>query len=171
MVDFAAGVIVFLVHMLMIYTNFWLLQPLYPVPRVLTLHPTKIWSTEETEDLAVDSSAVDVKTALEALSNVGTVNVTREDLGGDLFSWLITFTEPAFSAYSITVEHEKGENHTESTTLLSFPLLYAGGTGTGSGFDLGTIGSGGAINATRVKRGTLGSVSGEVREVPCSVIR
>lgn len=118
----------------------------------------------------MDALASDVKTALEALSNVGTVNVTRQDLGGDLFSWLVTFIEPAGSAYGFTTKDETAESGAESTILLSFPLLYAGGEDSDSKFDLGTLGNGGGINATRVQRGTLGPVSGEVREEPYSTL-
>lgn len=116
---------------------------------------------EETDDLAFDSSALDVKSALEGLTNVGTVNVTREDLGGNLYSWLITFTEPAISSYSSDAQVDD-ENLETASAVLSFPLLYAGGEDD-SGFGLGTLGTGAYINATRVERGTLGPLSGEVR--------
>lgn len=119
---------------------------------------------EETDDLAVDASAADVKAALEALTYMGTVNVTREDLGSDLYAWSITFTEPTTSAYSNSDSATDIDTATGlSLVPLSFPLLYAGGEDWGGGLGLGTLGTGGEINATRLQRGTLGPLSGEVR--------
>lgn len=106
----------------------------------------------------------DVKAALEALTYMGTVNVTREDLGSDLYAWSITFTEPMTSAYSNSDSATDIDTATGSSLVpLSFPLLYAGGEDWGGGLGLGTLGTGGEINATRVQRGTLGPLSGEVR--------
>ena len=97
-----------------------------------------------------------MKTALESLTNVGTVDVTRKDAGRDQYSWYITFTEPATSAYSVSMEGSA------AAAALSFPLIYAGG-GTGDeALGLSTLGTGGKVNATRLRRGTLGPLSGEV---------
>lgn len=111
---------------------------------------------EETDDLAFDASASDIKAFLEALSNVGGVNVTRKELGDDHFSWLVTFTEPATSAY-------RDKRGTEGGSMLFFPLLYAGGVDEGGALGLGTLGAGGGINASRAKQGTLEPLFGEVR--------
>ena len=117
---------------------------------------------EETDDLAFDASASDVKSALETLTNVGTVNVTRDDLGNDLYAWSITFTEPTTSAYVANADIiEDGDGNVTSTGL-SFPLLYVGGAESDVGLGLETLGTGGGINVTRVKRGTLGPLSGQV---------
>ncbi|CAN0397451.1 unnamed protein product, partial [Hapterophycus canaliculatus] len=79
---------------------------------------------EETEDLNFDASAADVKYALEALSNVGTVDVTRDEGdSGDLHSWRITFVNPAISALSSVDEDEDVDG---TSAVLSFPLVYAG---------------------------------------------
>lgn len=118
-------------------------------------------SIGETEDLDFDASASEVKAALEAIPAVGIVNVTREDLGGDLYSWIITFTEPATAACKIG--KDAGKDETSTLPVLSFPLLYAGGGESNHTLGLGTLGTGGSINATRLRRGTLGSVTGEVR--------
>lgn len=111
-----------------------------------------------------------MKAALEALPNVGTVEVTRED--GDTtdgYAWQVTFTEPVLSAYSSSVyagdDDESGV--TDSLVALSFPLLYAGGEEySAGGVGLGTLGNGGELNVTRLRRGTLGPLSGEVRIKP-----
>ena len=116
---------------------------------------------EQTDDLAFDASASDVKSALETLTNVGTVNVTRDDLGNDLYAWYITFTEPATSAANVDVIEDGDEN--VASTELSFPLLYAGGEESDAGLGLETLGTGGRINVTRVQRGTLGPLSGQVK--------
>lgn len=122
---------------------------------------------EETDDLAFDASAADVKTALEALTNVGTVDVTREDgEGGDTYAWQVTFTEPVLSAHSSVYTGDDGGGDIDSAVALSFPLLYAGGEEYGGGLGLGTLGAGGELNVTRVRRGTLGPLSGEVRIKP-----
>lgn len=99
-----------------------------------------------------------MKSALEALTNVGTVNVTREERGGDNYAWLITFAEPAISSHSADIE----EGTEATSALLSYPLLYAGGEDEGAGLGIETLGTGGEINATRVQRGTLGPLAGEV---------
>lgn len=104
-----------------------------------------------------------MKAALEALANVGTVDVTRED--GDeseLYAWSITFTGPVMSAYS-SVDGDEDTDIDGSAAMLSFPLLYAGGENGDDGLGLGTLGTGGELNVTRVHRGTLGSLSGKVR--------
>lgn len=119
---------------------------------------------EETEDLAFDASDADVKDALEALGNVGTVDVTREDGdGGGLYAWHVTFTEPVLPAYSSAYLGDGGGNEVDpATATLSFPLLYAGGEDDDGGLGLGTLGAGGQLNVTRERRGTLGPLSGEV---------
>lgn len=117
---------------------------------------------EETDDLAFDASASDVKSALETLTNVGTVDVTRDDLGNDLYAWSITFTEPATSAYVATVDIVENGDTNVTSTELSFPLLYAGGAESDAGLGLETLGAGGEINVTRIRRGTLGPLSGQV---------
>ena len=124
-----------------------------------------IIGTEETDDLAFDVSEEDMKAALEALVNVGTVDVTRENSdGGGLYVWYVTFTEPALPAYSTSVypgDDDDGGDANSAATL-SFPLLYPGGEEGESG-DLGTLGAGGRLNVTRERRGTLGPLSGAVR--------
>lgn len=112
--------------------------------------------------MSFDASASDLKSTLEALPSVGTVNVSREDMGGDLYAWTITFTEPSSSAYTTTTEVEDEDGTTTTTTLLSFPLLYAGGVESDDGFGLGTLGTGSGLNVTRVRQGTLGPISGKV---------
>lgn len=118
---------------------------------------------EETDDLAFDASASDVKSALESLTNVGTVNVTRDDLGSDLYAWSITFTEPITSAYVGNVDNFEDGDANVTSTGLSFPLLYVGGAESDAGLGLETLGTGGGINVTRVERGTLGPLSGQVK--------
>lgn len=111
-----------------------------------------------------------MKAALEALTNVGTVNVSREDgESADNDAWQVTFTEPVLSAYSSSAyaSDDQGSGDVESVVALSFPLLYAGGEEySAGGISLGTIGIGGGLNVTRVRRGTLGPLSGEVRMKP-----
>lgn len=92
---------------------------------------------------------------------MGTVNVTREDLGGNLYAWTVTFKEPELSAFSVTMIAGEEDEATQGTLLL-FPLLYAGGTHDSGGRGLGTLGHGGGVNVTRVRGGTLGPISGEV---------
>lgn len=122
---------------------------------------------EETDDLSFDASDAEVKAALEALRNVGTVDVTREDGGGgDLFAWLVTFTGPVLPAYSSTHLGDDEENEiAPSPATLSFPLLYAGGEEDEGGLGLGTLGAGGQLNVTRERPGTLGPLLGEVRKL------
>lgn len=104
-----------------------------------------------------------MKDALEALTNVGTVDVTREDGdGSDLYAWSITFTGPVVSAYS-NVDSDEDTDVDEAAAMLWFPLLYAGGEDGDDGLGLGTLGTGGELNVTRVHRGTLGPLSGKVR--------
>ena len=118
---------------------------------------------EETEDLAFDASDEEVKDALEALGNVGTVDVTREDGGGGLYAWHVTFTEPTLPAYSNAhLGDSDGSEVDPAAATLSFPLLYAGGGDDDGGLGLGTLGAGGQLNVTRERRGTLGPLSGEV---------
>lgn len=100
-----------------------------------------------------------MKAALEGLPSVGTVNITRHPLGGDLFSWIITFTEPATSAYSVLADEEEAGN---ARPLLSFPLLYGGGGGGTRTLGIHTLGSGGSLNVTRLRRGTFGPLTGKV---------
>lgn len=122
--------------------------------------PGTLPGVEETEDLNFDASADDVKSALEALSNVGTVNVTRDESdGGGLYSWRITFVEPIMSALSSVDQNGDAGG---SSAILLFPLLYAGGEENDAAPGLGTLGAGGEFNVTRLHRGTLGSLSGEV---------
>lgn len=127
-------------------------------------------TAEETDDLAFDASAADVKAALEALTVVGTVDVTREDGdANDNYAWQVTFTEPVLSAYSSSVyaSEDDGNGVIDSLVALSFPLLYAGGKEySADGAGLGTLGNGGELNVTRVRRGTLGPLAGEVRIMP-----
>lgn len=92
---------------------------------------------------------------------MGAVNVTRDegDSGG-LYSWRITFVEPIMSAInSVDEDGSAGD----IITVLSFPLLYAGGGEDDTAQGLGTLGAGGEVNVTRRYRVTLGSLSGEVR--------
>lgn len=119
---------------------------------------------EETDDLAFDASDADVKAALEALGNVGTVEVAREDgAGAGLYAWLVTFTEPVLSAYSSPYPGDgEGDAIDPAEATLWFPLLYAGGEEEDGGLGLGTLGAGGQLNVTRERRGTLGPLSGEV---------
>lgn len=111
-----------------------------------------------------------MKTALEALTNVGTVDVTREEGdSADNFAWQVTFAEPVLSAYSTSVyaSADDGSGDIDSMVALSFPLLYAGGEEySAGGLGLGTLGIGGALNVTRARRGTLGPLSGKVRVNP-----
>lgn len=133
------------------------MRPLSPTLRT----PNRI-SAEDTDDISFDASALDVKISLETLPSVGTVNVTREDMGGDLYAWTVTFTEPATSAHSVTSVLQEDDGTTTTSTILSFPLLYAGGVDSGDGLDLGTLGTGGGVNVTRIHRGTLGPLNGGV---------
>lgn len=132
-------------------------------PHSLSNRLAILTTTEETGDIAYDASALDVKTALEMLANVGTVNVTREEAGNGLYAWRVTFTEPAFSAYSVGGQQHVELGSTVSSAVLSFPLLYAGGAQHDSGLGLETLGTDGKVNVTISKKGTLGPLSGEVR--------
>ncbi len=135
-------------------------RPCFPVsPRIILI--------EETDDLAFDASETDVKGALEALVNVGTVDVTRENgEGSGLYVWYVTFTDPALPAYSSSVYPSDGEGGGDVVPFmtLSFPLLFPGGEEDegGGGLGLGTL-AGGSLNVTRERRGTLGPLSGAVR--------
>lgn len=140
----------------------WTFSPL--LPDRSSWHTRSHPAAEETDDLAFDASDADVKAALEALENVGTVNVTREDGdGGGLYAWQVTFTEPALSAYSSAYPGDgEGDDVDPAAAKLSFPLLYAGGEDGDGGLGLGTLGAGGQLNVTRERRGTLAPLSGEV---------
>lgn len=122
---------------------------------------------EETGDLAVDASASELKAALEDLPSIGIVDVTREDLGSNAYSWLVTFTEPAIAPSVMTADDvDSGDNDdsdVSTTTPLAFPLLYAGGREWRGKLDLNTLGSDATINTTRVRRGNLGPLAGQVR--------
>lgn len=108
-----------------------------------------------------------MKAALEALDNVGTVDVTREiGEGSGLYVWYVTFTDPTLPAYSSSVYSSDGEGGGDAVSFatLSFPLLYPGGGEDegGEGLGLGTL-EGGGLNVTRERSGTVGPLSGEVR--------
>jgi hypothetical protein len=68
-----------------------------------------------TDNLDFDISAVDMKTALEKLTTIGTVNVGREDLGNG-FRWTVSFLSNLGNLEMMAASKIRQEIQTVSTT-------------------------------------------------------
>jgi hypothetical protein len=101
---------------------------------------------EETNNLESGATYYQVETALEGLTGVGDVSVSRTDNGNGGYSWSITFNSPDYDSAT-------GE----------LPLLYAGGADSASTVEMLTSSSGTAsVTVERVTSGSLEPISGSL---------
>ena len=80
-----------------------------------------------TSSLNFDAGANDVRLAMEGLSTVGTVVVTRTGPSyQNGYAWTITFNDPMNAGQSMTHPHPTIEhNTTQCTILMTYPIVIS----------------------------------------------